>query len=155
GVSAEWHLDQRNFWSIKDLWLITYRLPHPWRDRRQSHLVSIRRICAPEQSARRQSPPIDRIGSPFNCGLCADLSAIRVSARSAQPRPACALRSRGPEQKMLRREFTSACRSSARWALRVARACRGDRRAQLAPSAFRSLSAAGVFGGLAARVRDA
>jgi hypothetical protein len=40
---------------------------------------------------------------------------------------ACALRSRGPEQKTLRREFTSACRSSARWARRFARAGRWDR----------------------------
>src|SRR5262244_1975313 len=31
------------------------------------------------------------------------------------------------EQNTLRREFTAACLSSARWALRLARACRSDR----------------------------
>ena len=42
----------------------------------------------------------------------------------------CALRSRGPQQKTLRREFTSACRSGARWAPRLSRACRSHRSAQ-------------------------
>jgi hypothetical protein len=37
---------------------------------------------------------------------------------------------RKPEQKTLRRELTWACRSSARWALRLPRACRWDRRIQ-------------------------
>jgi len=40
---------------------------------------------------------------------------------------ACARRSRGPKQKTLRREFTSACRSSARWRSVLARGGRRDR----------------------------
>jgi len=42
----------------------------------------------------------------------------------------CARRSRGPEQKTLRREFTSACRTSARSGLRLARGGRGSGSAQ-------------------------
>jgi len=62
------------------------------------------------------------------CGRVADLSALATWA--------CARRSRGPEQKTLRREFTSACRTSARCGLWLARVGREDRRAQAAGRAW-------------------
>src|SRR5262249_22470983 len=55
---------------------------------------------------------------------------LGVSDLSRLRRAACALRSRGPEQNSLRREFTSAWRSDARCGLRLALVCRSDRSAQ-------------------------
>jgi hypothetical protein len=68
---------------------------------------------------------LEQLGSCSACPVSRqkpDLRAIRVADQSRLHRLTCALRSRGPEQKPLRREFTSACRSSARWLPRLAHA---------------------------------
>jgi len=97
----------------------------PWPCRNVQH------VC-PTRKRENARPALARSGESFgarNPRRPARVDHIDrgVSGRSTLRSSACAYRSRGPKQETLRRESTSACRGSARWALRFARACRGDR----------------------------
>ena len=65
--------------------------------------------------ARSESPPRNAV-APIDCGHIArtrqNRTGFGVSDLSTLATSACSRRSRGPEQKTLRREFTSGCRTA-------------------------------------------
>ena len=80
-------------------------------NRPSAHREFVLRLV-PLPDGHQISPNAPAKGNPRNC--------VGVSVLRALVTSACARRSRGPKQKTLRREFTSACRPDARCGLLLA-----------------------------------
>ena len=84
GRCDEWHVDCRNPCLDNELQGLITRLCSTLKDRLKSERGSICQSFGPGQSSKRKSSPLVRILSPFPCGLCEDLRAIRRCDRCAQ-----------------------------------------------------------------------